>query len=229
MQTMVNTLSQQALRSVSWFQAFLALCLFVPAWSLRFWEAWLYWVLFSLCVFGLTLYFLKHDPRLIERRLKAGPAAEQQRSQRIIQTFISGLIGALFILPGLDRRFHWSEVPAPLVLLGDAAMVLGFAIVFRVFKENSYTAGTVTVEDNQQVISTGPYGRVRHPMYAGSMLMFLATPLALGSLWDLLPAVAVCGVMIVRLLEEERYLSAQLPGYDAYCRSVSYRLIPRVW
>jgi protein-S-isoprenylcysteine O-methyltransferase Ste14 len=111
------------------------------------------------------------------------------------------------IVPGLDHRLHWSTVPTPLVLLGDVLVVVGFLIIFFVFKENSYTAGTVKVEANQHVISTGLYRLVRHPMYSGGMVMLLATPLALGSLWALPIAIALCGAIVARLLNEEQYLS----------------------
>jgi protein-S-isoprenylcysteine O-methyltransferase Ste14 len=177
----------------------------------------------------ITLYFLKHAPALIERRMEVGPGAEQEKSQKIIQAIAGALSCAVFMVPGFDHRFHRSSVPAPLALAVDAVVMLALLIVFRVFKENSYTASTVQVEANQQVISTGPYAWIRHPMYAGSALGFLATPFALDSLWALLPAILLCGVVVVRLLDEERYLSENLPGYDAYCQKVRYRLIPYVW
>ncbi len=130
---------------------------------------------------------------------------------------------------GFDHRCRWSSVPVPIVVAADVLVVLGLMIVFRVFRENSYAASSVRVEANQPVISTGPYAWVRHPMYAGGVLAFLATPLALGSLWALPPAVLLGGGVVVRLLGEERYLSENLSGYDAYCRKVRYRLIPHVW
>jgi protein-S-isoprenylcysteine O-methyltransferase Ste14 len=207
----------------------LALVLFLPAWSLRFWEAWVYWTLFSVSVLLITLYFLKYDPRLIERRLEVGPGAEREKSQVILQAIASVLLLALFVIPGFEHRLHGSAVPMPAVLTADVLVLLGFLIIFFVFRENSYTSGIVTVEAGQRVIATGPYRLVRHPMYAGAALIFLATPVALGSLWALLAAVPLCGTMVLRLLDEERFLSANLPGYDAYCREVRYRLLPLVW
>ena len=177
--------------------------LFLPAWTLRFWEAWIYWILFSSSVLFITLFFLKHDPRLIARRLEVGPGAEKERSQVILQTISSLLLLSLYVIPGLDHRFHWSTVPAPVVLSADLLVVLGFLIIFLVFRENSYTSGVVKVEAGQQVIATGPYRLVRHPMYSGSSLLFLATPFALGSPWALVAAVPLCGVMVVRLLDED--------------------------
>jgi protein-S-isoprenylcysteine O-methyltransferase Ste14 len=174
------------------------------------------------------LYFLKYDPRLIERRLEVGPGAEQEMSQKIIQAIAGMLFCALLIVPGLDYRFHWSTVPIPVVLAANAATVVSLLIVFLVFRENSHTASTIKVEDNQQVVSTGPYRFVRHPMYAGGALGFLATPFALGSVWALLAAVPLCIAMLVRLLHEEKYLSAHLPSYDDYRQKVRFRLMPLI-
>jgi protein-S-isoprenylcysteine O-methyltransferase Ste14 len=225
----VTELSRKALGGFVRFHVILALLLFLPAWSLRFREAWIYWVLFSASVLLITLYFLKHDPRLVERRLEVGPGAERRRSQVIIQAIASVMLLALFIIPGLDHRLGWSAVPMPVVLAADALVAAGFLIIFFVFRENSYTSGVVAVEEGQRVVATGPYRLVRHPMYAGASLLFLATPFALGSPWALLAAVPLCGVMVVRLLDEERFLRANLPGYDSYCRAVRHRLLPLVW
>jgi protein-S-isoprenylcysteine O-methyltransferase Ste14 len=150
-------------------------------------------LLFSFSVLCITLYFLKHDSALIARRIAVGPGAEQEKSQKIIQALAGVLACAVFTVPGFDHRWHWSSVPAPVVLTADALVVVGLLIVFRVFKENSYTASTVQVEAHQPVIATGPYAWMRHPMYAGSVLGFLATPCALGSLWALLPALLLYG------------------------------------
>ncbi len=225
----VNTIAKQALIGLVKLQAVFAVLLFAPAWTLYFWEAWLYWVIFFATTFFLTWYFLKHDPGLVERRLKAGPSVETEKSQKIIQALASVLVCVLIVLSGLDHHFRWSTVPIPIVLLADVLVVMGFVIIFFVFKENSYAASAVKVEVNQHVVSTGLYRLVRHPMYAGALLMLLATPVALGSLWGMLVAVAFCGVIVARLLNEEKYLSTNLPGYDAYRQKVRYRLLPFVW
>jgi protein-S-isoprenylcysteine O-methyltransferase Ste14 len=135
----------------------------------------------------------------------------------------------LFVLPGFDHRFGWSSVPVAIVLSADAVVVVGLLIVFRTFIENSWAASTVQVEEGQPVVATGPYAWVRHPMYSGSLLMFLATPLGLGSWWGLVPALLLGAIVVVRLLDEERYLSVHLPGYAQYCREVSARLLPWIY
>ncbi len=222
-------LRSEAIQAMLRFQIFMALLIFLPAWSLRYWQGWLFWIVFSILVWWITLYFLKHDPHLIEGRMNAGPGAEKERSQKVIQAFAGTLAAALVTVPALDHHFGWSSVPTPVVLLANAFLVLGFVMVFRVFKENSFAASTIKVESEQQVISTGPYQMVRHPMYSGASLALLATPLALGSFWGVVIGVALVGVIVIRLLDEERYLSANLPGYDAYRAKVKYRLIPLIW
>lgn len=207
----------------------LALMLFASGGTVRYWEAWLFLGLFCATTLIITAYFLRHDPALIQRRLAAGPAAESEKYQQVIQGLAGLLFGALMLVPGLDHRFHWSTVPTAVVLASDALVVLGLVIIFFVFRANSFAASTVRVETEQPVISTGPYGVVRHPMYAGGGLMLVATPLALGSWWGLVVAVMLLGVIVARLLHEERFLAEHLPGYVAYCQKVRYRLLPMGW
>lgn len=207
----------------------LAVALFVSAGSLRFWQAWVYLGVFSVCVILITLYLAKYDPRLLASRVQAGPTAETQRNQQIIQSLASLFFIALFIIPGLDFRFHWSNVPTILSWIADAVVALSLFFVFLVFRENTFTSATVEVTKEQTVVSSGPYSLVRHPMYAGAFLLLLFTPLALGS-WVGIPfALPVMLVIVVRLLEEEKFLAANLNGYEEYRRKVRYRLIPFIW
>jgi len=224
-----NVLRRKALTWVVGWQLILALLLFLPAWSVRFWEAWVYWILFFFCELLGTLYFLKRDPALVESRLKFGPTAEHEKSQKVIQAMFTVLACAVWVVPGIERRFHTSVIPRPFVLVADAIVVAGFVIACTALRENSYAFSVIEVKAGQRVVSTGVYAIVRHPMYAGGLLMLLATPPALGSLWALVFAVALCGVVAARLMDEERYLSRNLAGYKEYCGKVPYRLIPSVW
>lgn len=220
------------LRTISGFLflvGMLGLALFLSAGSLNFWQAWVYLAVFSICVILITVYLARYDPRLLASRVQAGPVAETQKSQQIIQSFASLFFLALFIVPGLDFRFHWSHVPPVLSLLADGGVALSLLIVFLVFRENTYTSATIEVTHEQTVISSGPYRLIRHPMYSGAFLLLLFTPLALGS-WVGLPfALPVILVIVIRLLAEEKFLAANLGGYEAYRQKVRYRLIPFVW
>ncbi len=207
----------------------IALLIFVPAWSLDYWEAWLYLFFLAVSLALLKWYLLKWDPALAERRRGTGPKFETEKSQQIIQSFGGALICGIFIVSGLEHRVHGSVVSPATVLAADALLLVGMYIVFRTFRENSFAASTVRIEAEQPVISSGLYGWVRHPMYFGCVIGFLATPIALGSLWGLVPAVLKCGTLVVRLLYEEDYLARNLVGYEAYCEQVRCRLIPFVW
>jgi len=207
----------------------LALLLFVPAWSLHFWQAWLYWSLSTVAALATTFYFLKHDRALMERRLEVGARAEPLQSQQYIQGIGGALVCLIYVIAGVEHRIHATPVPTPVVLAADLLVLASFALTFRVFNENTFTAATIKVEPGQSVIATGPYARVRHPMYTAAMIGFLAAPLALGSRWALIPAALLCATIVARLLDEERHLRENLPGYAAYCRKVRARLIPRVW
>ena len=207
----------------------LALALFIPAGSLSFWEAWVYLAVWAMCTILITAYLIKNDQELLAGRVKAGPVAETQKSQKIIQGLASLFFIGLFIVPGLDHRFGWSNVPPILSLIADGFVALGFFIVFLVFRENSYTRATIEVSAEQQVITSGPYGVVRHPMYAGAILLLVFTPLALGS-WVAMPfSLPLILVVAIRLLEEERFLEKHLTGYLEYCRKVRYHLVPYAW
>jgi len=207
----------------------LALALFIPAGSLSYWQAWVYLAVWAICVIFITAYLIKNDQALLAGRVQAGPIAETQKSQKIIQSLASLFFIGLFIVPGLDYRFGWSHVPPILSLIADGFVALGFYIVFLTFRENSYTRATIEVSAEQQVITSGPYRFVRHPMYAGALFMLIVTPLALGS-WVALPfSLPLILVIAVRLLDEEKLLKKDLPGYSEYCQKVHYHLFPNVW
>jgi protein-S-isoprenylcysteine O-methyltransferase Ste14 len=220
---------RKALSGLIWLIVILGILLFVSAWTLDFWQAWIYLLIFGGSSSAITLFLMSRDMELLKRRLKAGASAEKERNQKIIQTFARFIFIGILLIPGFDHRFNWSAVPVYMVIAGEVFVALGFFIVFLVFKENSYTSATIEIGENQTVISTGPYAIVRHPMYSGALLMLTFTPLALGSLWDLLFVILIFIVIIWRLLDEEKFLSKNLPGYTAYCQKTRYRLIPAIW
>jgi protein-S-isoprenylcysteine O-methyltransferase Ste14 len=207
----------------------IGLMLFGAAGSIWYWQGWVYWIIFAGSVIAITWYFLKHDPDLIARRTTAGPVAEPAMAQKIIQTAATALFCAELIIPGLDHRYQWSSVPLALAVAGNLLVVAGFVVIFMVFMQNSYAAGVIRIEAEQPVISTGLYGHMRHPMYLGGMLLLIGTPIALGSWWGIPVALALCAVIVVRLLDEEGRLAVELKGYEEYRRKVVYRLLPGVW
>lgn len=225
----MSDLGKRALAGLTRFQIALAVMLFLPAWSLTYWQGWLYWVLFGASCLVITLYFLRHEPSLIERRMRGGPRAEKEPRQKLIQTFAVLLMAAIFVLSALDYRFGWSRVSPPAVLIADAFMLLGFFGMFLAFRDNAFAAAIVQVDSGQTVIDTGTYAIVRHPMYVGAIILFLATPPALGSWWGEIPVVLLIGMIAWRLTDEEAYLARNLPGYEAYMRKVPARLVPGVW
>jgi protein-S-isoprenylcysteine O-methyltransferase Ste14 len=223
------SITQQAIIGLAALAALLWITLFAPAWTLNYWQAWIFWFVFVACITAVSAYFLKKDLNLIASRLKVGPAAEKEGTQKITQAVISVFFILLLLVPSIDHHYLWSNVPAYLSLTGDVFVVLGLLIIFLVFKENSYTSVIVEVNTGQKVISTGPYGVVRHPMYSGALVMLLFAPIALGSFWGLLAFPPILVAVAVRLVEEEKFLSKNLAGYTEYCLKVRYRLIPRIW
>jgi protein-S-isoprenylcysteine O-methyltransferase Ste14 len=207
----------------------MGLLLFVPAGSIHYWQGWVYLAVFTGASVLTTLDLMKRDPALLKRRMRGGPTAEKEATQRVIMVFASLGFIALLVVPALDHRFGWSVVSIYAVLGGDLLVAVGFYFIALVYRENTFTSATIEVTAGQQVIATGPYAIVRHPMYASALLYLLGTPLALGSYWGLLALAAMLPFLIWRLCDEERLLARDLPGYTAYQRRVRHRLVPFIW
>ena len=209
--------------------ALMAMMLFAGAGTFAWPQGWVFLLVFFAWTIGMSVWLYHYDPALFMRRARGGPTSEKEVPQKIIMSIMSLAFIALLIVPALDRRFGWSHAPLWLRPVGNVLLSLGWLIVVRVFKENSYTASTVEVMPGQAVVSTGPYAIVRHPMYAGGMLLLLGMPLALGSWWGLSPIAIILPTLIWRLMHEERLLTRDLPGYAEYTAKVPYRLIPGGW
>jgi protein-S-isoprenylcysteine O-methyltransferase Ste14 len=189
----------------------------------------LFLVVFAASTIGFTVYLAIYDKPLLERRLKAGPQHERERSQQIIVSLVYVAFFAFLILPVVDYRHDLSRVPAWVSIAGNAIIILSFLGIFWVVRENSWAASNVRVEAGQQVVDTGPYAHVRHPMYAAAIWLFVGMPLALGSWWTTVLVIPFVPVLLWRLLNEEKVLMRDLPGYTEYMRRVKYRLVPHVW
>ena len=225
----MTSLNQKAFRGLLLLVLGMMALLFTPAGTLGYWQAWLFLAVYFALSLAITLYLVKHDPQLLARRMSGGPTAEKEPTQKIIMWFASlGFIG-LLVVPALDHRFGWSHMPPYIAVAGDALVALGWFGIFFVFKENTFTSATIELAPDQKVISTGPYALVRHPMYGGAFIMLLGVPIALGSWWGALVLVAITPALVWRLLDEERFLARNLPGYREYQNKARYRLIPLVW
>lgn len=203
--------------------------IFVPAGTLAYWQGWTFIAVFSMSTTVIGLYLALTNPVLLERRVKVGPAAETRPVQKILITLSLAAFCLMLIVSALDHRFGWSQVPTWLPIFGNALVALGLMIDLRVFRENSYGASTIEKMEGQRVITTGPYAVVRHPMYAGVLIMTFGAPLALGSRWGVVLAVATVPILVLRILDEERMLRDELEGYETYARNVRYRLLPGLW
>src|SRR5262249_101091 len=160
----------------------------------------------------------KRDPALLQRRMRGGPTAEKEPTQRVIMLFTSLGFIALLVVPALDYRFGWSMVPIYVAIAANVLLVLRFYFILLLYLPNTFTCATLHVAPGQSVFTAGPYAIVRPPMYASALLYLLGTPLALGSYWGLLALVAMVPFLIWRLLDEERLLARDLPGYAEYQR-----------
>jgi protein-S-isoprenylcysteine O-methyltransferase Ste14 len=204
----------------------LALIIILPAGKWAYWQGWMYLFILFIPMFFVFAYLIKNDPALLERRMRMREKESAQR--KIIALSYLYFLGA-FILPGLDVRFGWSNVPPLVSIIADLIVFVGYMIFVWVLKTNSFLSRVVEVDSNQKVISSGPYALVRHPMYAGVSIMYIASPVALGSYWALIPAVLIVPLLVARILNEEQVLLRDLKGYKEYVETTRYRLVPGVW
>lgn len=200
---------------------------YAMAGTLQYWQGWLYWAVLFIPMLVVVSYFLKADPELLERRMKY---KEKEREQRAVIFLANTVLAAGFLAISYDLRPHGlNQVSPPVVLAADAGVFLGYSLFVWVLKENSYASRTIVVEVGQKVIGTGPYSIIRHPMYLGAMVMILLTPIALGS-WRSVPVFLLYIPLIAwRIVNEEKVLLRDLPGYREYCQKRRYRLLPFVW
>jgi len=225
----MKDLNKKAFTGLLQLLVIMTVLIFVPAGTLDYPQAWIFLVVFFTPVLAITIYLMRNDPKLLEHRISVGPSAEKQTSQRIIQFLAMIDFVAVLLVPAFDHRFGWSAVPPSVTAAGNILVMLGFLIVFLVFKENTFTSAIIEVGSEQKIVSTGPYALVRHPMYIGALVMLLGVPLALGSWWGLLTIIPMTLVIVWRLLEEEKFLAENLSGYSDYQSKVKYRLLPFGW
>lgn len=205
---------------------FISAILFISAGTIEYWNAWLFIGILFIPILLVLIYLSIHDPELLDKRLK-GREREGQQKKVILFSLITFLTG--FILAGLDYRLGWSTVPLFLVLFSAVIILIGYILFFVVIHENRYASRVIEVQEKQKVIDTGLYSVVRHPMYSAAILMFLFTPLVLGSFYALILFLLFPFQMGMRIKNEEELLEKELDGYVEYKKRVKYRIIPRVW
>ena len=217
------------IRAIAKFAAGLLLVaalLFLPAGTLAYPGGWRFIGLLFVPMLILGAVLFVKSPALLEKRLNA---KEKEGAQKGVLALSALLFIAGFVVAGLDHRFGWSSVPPWAIILASAVLLISYALYAEVMRENTYLSRTVEVQEGQQVVDTGLYGIVRHPMYAVTLWLFLSIPVVLGSWWSLLCFAPYAAVIILRIYNEEKVLTRSLPGYAEYKTRVKYRLIPFVW
>ena len=206
--------------------AVMGLLLFLPAGSWGYWQAWLFLGLLFVPMTCVATWLLVREPELLAKRLSS---KEQEKAQRQVVALSALMFVAGFLLAGFDQRFGWSEMPAWVVAIAAVVMLCGYGLYAEVMRENAFLSRTVEVQENQKVISTGLYGIVRHPMYAATLVLYLAMPIVLGSWVALIPFLAYPLIIARRIRNEEQVLEEGLAGYREYEQQVRYRLVPFIW
>ena len=222
-------LALQALGSAVGGIVFFALLLCVPAGTIHYWQAWVFIAVFMVATMGPSMYLAIKHPEALARRMHGGPIAETRPIQKLIMWAVLASVVATTVVSALDWRFGWSHVPTAVVVLGNVVVGASLVAAQWVVIQNNFAGASISVEADQPVISTGLYGIVRHPMYICALIMMLATPLALGSYWGLVPVLASAPALVARIFDEEKMLRVELPGYVDYTRKVRYRLVPGLW
>jgi len=205
---------------------FVAAFMFIPAWTLNYWQGWLFLLTLFIPMFCVMFYMIKFQRKLLEKRLMVKEKREEQAFIQILNTLI---FVAAMIIAGLDHRFGWTIVPVWAVIAADIVMLAGYVFFIRTMLYNEYASRIIVVQKGQKVIDTGPYAVIRHPMYAAGILMYLFIPMVLGSFWGMVPLLFIPITLIFRLLDEEKALIKGLKGYKRYMKKVRYRLVPWVW
>ena len=211
-----------------------AIALLWPAGTIKWWEAWVViglWTFFSIV---MSMFLSRHDPDLLAERMKLLPIQKDQKAwDKLMMLFFTIAGIALYIVPGFDViRYQWTE-PLP-VWLEIIAMLIHlpcFWFLWWVMRENTYLSQVVKIDNERghQVITSGPYAIVRHPMYLVVIVLLFAVPVALGSRYSLILALILTLLIIVRTYFEDQTLHEELQGYPEYAKKTTYRLMPGVW
>ena len=200
--------------------------LFIPAWTLLYWQAWLLIAILFIPMFAAGIVMMIKNPSLLKKRLNA---KEEQSEQKTVVALSGVMFAAAFVSAGLNFRFGWIVLPDAVTYISAVIFLIAYVLYAEVMRENEYLSRTIEVQENQTVIDTGMYGIVRHPMYFTTVLIFLSMPLVLGSVISFAVMLFYFPIIIKRILNEEEVLEKGLSGYSEYKKKVKYRLIPFIW
>ena len=200
--------------------------LFIPANTLEYWNGWLFMGLLFIPMFIAGIILMVKDPILLKKRLNA-KEKEVEQKQIVLFSGLMFLVG--FIVAGLNFRYKWIELPNIIIMISSILFLIAYILYAEVMRENTYLSRTIEVQQGQKVIDTGLYGIVRHPMYAITILLFLAIPLILGSIISFIIFLIYPVLIVKRIENEEKVLEKKLKGYSEYKRKVKYKVIPFIW
>ncbi len=202
------------------------LLLFIPAWTFKYWNAWLFMGLLFIPMFIAGIILMIKNPKLLKERLDA---KEKEKDQKVV-IMLSGLMFLLgFVIAGLNYRFSWITIPNIVIIIASVLFIVSYILYAEVLRENTYLSRTIKVQENQKVVDTGLYGIVRHPMYSITLILFLTMPLILGSLISFIIFLTYPFIIVKRIKNEEEILTKELKGYKEYKKKVKYKLLPFIW
>lgn len=204
----------------------LGLLIFLPAGTFAYFNGWLFMGVLFMPMFLLGIVLMVKNPELLRKRLDA---KEKQKEQSLVVKLSGLMFLAGFIVAGLGYRFDWYILPKGVTIGASVVFLTGYFLYVEVLRENTFLSRTIEVQEDQKVVDTGLYGIVRHPMYSVTLLMFLSTPLVLGSIYSFLIFLAYPFLLVKRIKSEEELLEQELDGYQEYKQKVKYRLIPLIW
>ena len=221
-----NSLFFQALTKFVFGLLLVGLLLFLPAGTFAYWQAWLFIGILFVPMFIAGIVLVVRQPELLRKRLDA---KEQQQEQKWVVALSGLMFIAVFVVAGLSHRFGWYMLPDWAVFVATVVFLAAYALYAEVMRENVWLSRTIEVQENQQVVSTGLYGIVRHPMYSATLLLFLSMPLVLASPWSFAIMLLYIPIIALRIRNEEQVLERELKGYTEYKQRVKYKLIPFIW
>jgi protein-S-isoprenylcysteine O-methyltransferase Ste14 len=221
-----NSLFFQALTKFVFGLLLVGLLLFLPAGTFAYWQAWLFIGILFVPMFIAGIVLIVRQPELLRKRLDA---KEQQQEQKWVVALSGLMFIAVFVVAGLSHRFGWYMLPDWAVFVATVVFLAAYALYAEVMRENVWLSRTIEVQENQQVVSTGLYGIVRHPMYSATLLLFLSMPLVLASPWSFAIMLLYIPIIALRIRNEEQVLERELKGYTEYKQRVKYKLIPFIW